>query len=147
MADVDTIWTDWGGDIALAGADLAGLDPLRSEIVRSLFTDRLAAADDVLPDGSSDRRGWWGDSFAGAPGDRFGSRLWLLGREKQLASVLPRAKEYAEESLAWLVEDGVAAAVSVEAEVVRDGVLGLAVQVTQPRGRDVQKYQFVWEAL
>ena len=67
-----------------------------------------------------------------AAGDRIGSRLWLLSREKQLAGVLDRARHYAEEALAWLVEDGVATAVSVTASSPRSGWLALEVTITLP---------------
>ncbi|WP_235210433.1 phage GP46 family protein [Caballeronia sordidicola] len=31
-------------------------------MLNSLFTDRQARADDVIPDGSDDPRGWWRDT-------------------------------------------------------------------------------------
>jgi phage gp46-like protein len=116
-------------DLATAGADLATEDGLRAAVLVSLFTDRHAEADDPLPGApnSADRRGWWADAWPELDGDRIGSRLWLLGREKQTADVLQRAQVYSEEALAWLIEDGVALAVSVTAEWMATGVLGLHV--------------------
>ncbi|WP_324606427.1 phage GP46 family protein [Xenorhabdus nematophila] len=68
------------------------------------FTDRRALDSDELPAGAgTDRRGWWGDTFNTRS---IGSRLWLLAREKQLSAVLHRAKAYADEALAWLIDDG-----------------------------------------
>ena len=124
----------FGLDLALAGADLATESGLRSAVVVSLFTDRRANADDEIPDGSNDRRGWWADSYAEIEGDLIGSRLWLLQREKQTANVLQRAREYSEEALQWLLDDKVATAVSVAAEWVDTGVLGLRVKITLPSG-------------
>ena len=90
---------------------------------------------DALPDGSGDRRGWWADSAApAADGDRTGSRLWLLSREKTLPEVLRRARDYAEEALAWLLEDGAAKNVSVHAAMPRRGLLALTVVITLPDG-------------
>lgn len=134
------------GDLSIAGADLATDAGLYSAIVVSLLTDRRARADDALPSGDRDRRGWWGDTLAAQQGDQVGSRLWLLAREKQLTSVLARAEEYAGEALAWLVEDRIARSVQVTAEVTRPGMLGLLVQVTRPAG-DVVEHRFshVWE--
>jgi len=135
------------GDLSVAGADLATDDGLATAIVVSLFTDRRAEPDDRLPAGADDRRGWWGDHLADRDGDRIGSRLWLLSREKQLTDVLVRAEEYANEALAWLVEDKVASAVDVTAEVVRDGMLGLLVRVTRPAGEVAEyRYNHVWGA-
>jgi len=101
---------------------LDATDPLVRAVVISLFTWRRANPDDDLP--ADLRMGWWGDSFPAVPGDRIGSRLWLLSRAKLLPETLARAKEYAEEALRWLVEDGVAARVEVEVE--RQGLTTLA---------------------
>lgn len=119
-------------DLALSGADLSTEGGLRAAALVSLFTDRRADSGDPLPDRGDDRRGSWHDSYLPQPNDREGSRLWLLRRSKMTAETLARAQEYAEESLAWLLEDGRALAVSVSAFVVRTGVLGLRVQITLP---------------
>lgn len=113
--------------LTLTGPDFASDDGLRTAVIISLFTDRRAEADDELPDGGTDRRGSWDDPT-------LGSRLWLLGREKQTQRTLERAREYAEEALAWLVEDGIARAVTVSAEWVRTGVLGLRVVIERAVG-------------
>ena len=96
----------------------------------------------MLPGGGSDRRGYWADAF----GERLqGSRLWLLGREKELESVRRSAEVYAQEALAWLVEDGVAEAVSVTADHARRGVLLLRVEVQRGSGTALAKeYEYVW---
>lgn len=121
----DDLRCDW----LLAAPQLDADDGLETAVVLSLFTDRLANPDDVLPDNSGHRRGWWGDSFADIDGDRIGSRLWLLSREKQLPVVLQRARGYAREALDWLIEDGIARNVEVDADFPRAGVLALAVTI------------------
>lgn len=133
-----------GPDCGMEAGDLAAEDSLRTAVILSLFLDRRADDDDILPDGSDDRRGWWADTVAPlsacgigggiASGDRIGSRLWLLSREKQLAGVLDRARHYAEEALAWLTEDGVATAVSVTASSPGQGRLVLTVSIALPDG-------------
>ncbi len=124
--------------LSLAGADLASDQGLRSAVLVSLLTDRRANDDDVLPGAPEDtnRRGSWDDAWPEADGDLQGSRLWLLTRSKQIPDVLERAKAYSEEALAWLIEDGVAQAVAVNADWVEGpssgalrGVLGLHVAV------------------
>lgn len=128
-------------DFGISGADLAVDDGLETAVIISLFTDRRADPDNPLPDESGDRRGWWADAYPRIEGDRIGSKLWLLSREKQLQSVVNRAREYAREALAWLVDDGIARRVTVEAEIVRTGVLGLGI-VIERSDRPVQKYSF-----
>lgn len=134
-------------DISHVGTGLELDDGLETAVIISLFTDRRANEDDELPSGD-DKRGWWGDSYANVDGDLIGSRLWLLAREKQMASVVDRAKTYAEEALRWMVEDGIAEKVFVSAEIVSKGVLGLLVEIYRPNVSPV-KYQFnyVWEAM
>lgn len=146
MSDAAIIWHDSGGDVSVDGYDLAAEDGLRTAVILSLFTDRRANDDDALPAGA-DRRGWWADAWPEVSRDQVGSRLWLLGREKQLPSVLQRAREYAAEALQWLIDDGIADAVRVDAEIVRQGVLGLRIEIERPGG--VEQYQFnrLWEAL
>lgn len=103
--------------------DLESESGIESAVIVSLFTDRRAEDDDILPDPqSTDRRGWWGDLTADITGDQIGSRLWLLSREKTLESVLIRAKEYAEESLQWMLDDNIVEKIEVETQ--RQGIPG-----------------------
>jgi phage gp46-like protein len=153
LSDLRTAFIDFTGDLVLSGPSLDEDDGLETAVVISLFTDRRAQPGDPLPisaqlAGSPDRRGWWGDTFPDMPGDRIGSRLWLLNREKQLTSVVERAREYALEALQWLVEDGVARTVNVTAEIVRQGVLGLSVEIVRS-DKAVAQYRFksFWKAV
>jgi len=130
-----------GADFAIGELGLSEDDGLETAVILSLFSDRRAEADDELPFGETDRRGWWGDAWPDTDGDRIGSRLWLLHREKQTQDVVLRAREYAQEALAWLVEDGVAARVEVDAEIVRRGVLGLTVRIFRPEST-VARFRF-----
>tara|TARA_B100000700_G_scaffold22521_4_gene21877 strand:- start:18978 stop:19421 length:444 start_codon:yes stop_codon:yes gene_type:complete len=129
-------------DLALDDGELAADEGLQTAVILSLFTDRLADDDDRLPDGRDDQRGWWADAYNERP---HGSRLWLLSREKTEEDVLRRAKTYADEALAWLIEDGIAAEVVVEAEQLRRDTLGLRVLIQRADGERVeQQYEYVW---
>lgn len=143
MADLSTVFLgfDAGADYALGAFGLAEDDGLETAVVLSLFTDRRAEADDVLPGGGDDRRGYWGDAWPNVPGDRIGSRLWLLHREKQTPAVLGRAQQYAREALAWLTEDGIASAVDVVASIPRSGILALEIGITRPANPPI-RYRF-----
>jgi phage gp46-like protein len=121
--------TELSFDLATKNGDIATDYGLLSAVLVSLFTDRRANGDDVVPDNSGDRRGYWGDTYPEVAGDLIGSRLWLLSREKQLPDVLQRAQTYAEEALAWLVEDGIARSVAAPAEWIDRGVLGILIDI------------------
>lgn len=133
MTDFALAATDGVLDLVFADGDLLVDESLVPAVLASLLTDRRAEPSDVLPDGSSDRRGWWADAYLQG-GDRHGSRLWLLDRAKELASEVARARRYAEEALAWLVEDGVARAVTITAVVPQRGVLQLQIAITRQDG-------------
>lgn len=144
MTDIRTIFVDMtkGADYALNALGLIEDDGLQSAVILSLFTDRRAGDDDVPPGDANDKRGWWADAFPIAPGDKIGSRLWLLNREKQLQSVLNRAQEYAQESLQWMLDDGVAGSVVCGAQIVRQGLLGLSIAITPPAANTPNHYRF-----
>lgn len=125
-------------DMAVDGMLLADDDGLATAVIISLFTDRLAREDDVLPSGK-DRRGWWGDELS--DGDKIGSRLWLNAAAKQLDSVLVMDQAYAQESLQWLVDDGVASSIDVAATNPRQGWRVLTVEIHRPN-KPPARYQF-----
>lgn len=143
--DLDLEWRDGFGYLHLDGADLVQDFGLRTAVLVSLFTDRLARENDQLPDGSDDRRGHWSDSYL-ANDDLEGSRLWLLEREKVQPDVLRRAEDYSREALQWMLEDGLARTVQVNAWTTGRGDMNLAVVITRPQGEQVQlKFLNIWQ--
>lgn len=159
MTDVQTIWdgTALAGDWLVSGGGLAADADLPTAVILSLFTDARASDDDPLPDGAAgeppDRRGWWGDTEGAALHGVavMGSRLWLLGREKRTPETLNRARTYCREALSWLVADGIAARVEIEAEFQGSAstpILALGVTVIRRDGRAVRMpFAFAWDQL
>ena len=109
---------------------------LRRAVTISLYTWRHAGPDDVVED--ADRQGWWGDSVPPVTGDKIGSRLWLLRRRTLVADTLKDAKAYAEEALAWLIDDEVVSAVTVTLERLANDRMNLRVQLTELSGESLQ---------
>lgn len=147
MSDITTIWLvqDSRGDWAMDGADLLNGDDLATAVYISVFTDRTAAATDVLPDGSDDRRGWWGDEDNDVP---IGSRMWLLSRAKLIPSTAALAQRYITEALAWLVSDGVAAAYTVVTTIVPPRQLRAVVTIQRNDGSTrAIAYQWAWDQI
>ena len=127
----------------LAGGDALGT--LAQAVLISLFSWRRAEPDDPLPV-ANERQGWWADGLA-ADGDRFGSRLWLLMRTAAQADTAAAARQYAEEALAWMVADGLAAAVNVTTALA-SGTLSLAVEVLRDDGTGVTlRFADLWSAI
>ncbi|MHC0612974.1 phage GP46 family protein [Komagataeibacter oboediens] len=105
--DIAIVWNVRAarGDWTIVSSDLALDNPLKSAVMVSLFTDRVApqqpTSDDTAvgiqsptgPTGaaSADRHGWWGDAFADRP---IGSRLWQLRRAVKVGTrAIPREIE------------------------------------------------------
>ncbi|MDE1901527.1 MAG: phage GP46 family protein [Alphaproteobacteria bacterium] len=147
MTDAAIVWnTATGrGDLQITGADLLTGNDLDTAIIISLFTDRLAHPDDVIPDGTDDPRGWWGDLDQDY---QIGSRLWLLERAPASQQTLLRAQDYAAEALQWMIDDGVVAKFDIYAEWTRPGMLGMKITVYQTNGTVVAKqYDWAWKGL
>lgn len=150
MADIRTFFDGEKlvGDYALDGTLLAADGDLETAVILCLFTDRRAEPDDTLSDVEPDKRGWFGDGVPVVEGDHIGSKLWLLARRKQTTETLNLAVEYCREALQWMIEDGVARAVEIEAEWVAMGVLGLRIGIVRPNIEPLRfKYDVVWRAL
>lgn len=140
------------GDIGLTAnaGDIDTDEGLETAVILSLFTDRRAKDDDDLPDpDSDDRRGWWGDQVSDIEGDQIGSRLWLLERSKTTTEVLSQAKQYIEEALQWMIDDGIAAKINIEVE--RQGTIGnerlaFKVEIMKTDGNNVAlKFNEQWD--
>lgn len=137
-----------GSDLLVEAGHVVADHGLLTGVHLSLFSDRLAESDDRLPADDGDRRGWWGDTYPPVPGDRIGSRLWLLHREKQTQETLNRAEEYAREALGWMVEDGIAASISVSASWLRRHVMAIEIGIDRPEDVALRmRWAVAWEAL
>jgi len=143
MPDISLVWDvdNSRGDWQLLGPVLVTGNDLASAALISLFTDRIANPDDVIPDGTDDPRGWWGDLGEDEP---IGSRLWLLSRAKQTQETLNNAVDYAREALQWFIDDGVVARIDVFAQWVRTSFLGLQVIFYNQDGTTAAALSYAW---
>ncbi len=134
---------DEGGsvyDVRVMGSDLAGDASLGTAVLVSLFTDARAEADELPPE-YDDPRGFWGDALAETP---LGSRLWTLYRSKQTPAVAAAAERYAREALQWLIDEGYATSVDVQAQSAGIGRLEMTIAVTQARPSLLRRAAQVW---
>lgn len=102
-------------DIDVRLGDVVTDPGLENYVLISLFVERRADNNDILPIGQTDRRGWWGDSILGF---KLGSKLWLLRGERLNQTLLERAKQYVEEALEWMIQEEIADSIIVN--VTRD---------------------------
>lgn len=126
-------------DIAVAlangAADLEEDGGLESAVLLSLFLNRRATADDILPPGVTDRGGWWPEAFDADTGV-IGSRLWLLWNKAITTDVLGDFKSFSEEALSWLIAAGIASRVAAVVTRHSLNAVEVAIDITQADGRD-----------
>lgn len=113
---------------AQVSADMT--DSLSRAVIISLFTWKRASQSDEVD--NDQRMGWWGDTFAEEKGDKIGSKLWLLLRQKITEETLNRTQEYAYDALKWLIDDGICSDITVDVERDEDDPnrINLDVQLT-----------------
>jgi phage gp46-like protein len=136
-------------DLVVDDRDLARDDGLETAVTISLFTNRRADAEDLLPDDDGSLQGWWADNADPADNDPdyIGSKLWLLGRGKFTIDLPARAEEFAGEALQWMIDDGVASAVQVQASRTVNNELLIEVRIVRPDGVTATffRYFYNWQ--
>ena len=140
MADLDLLIDNNQADIVVEAGDLRLDEGLRTAVLVSLFTDARAGSEDDIPDGSDDRRGWWGES----PDDPFGSLLWLNSRSKITAVTIEELRRRTSAALAWLVVEEIAERAAVE--VARGGRTDVVISVGILRG-SAARWRHLWDAV
>ena len=145
MTDITTLYDEQIAhcDWEIAEGDLKKGDDLQTAILISLFTDRLANADDEYEDNNDNdnRRGWWGDLDSDY---RIGSRFWLLRRKKLTKEVAIKAEQYAKEALKWLVDDGIVKFIELESSIRYPDRLYLKITYIRPDKDSKELLQFYW---
>jgi phage gp46-like protein len=132
------------GDIDITSAGLRQDDGLATLVFQILFTDSRADESDVLPDGTGDRRGWIGDTFADEP---WGSKLWLLERSKLTTDVRNKAVTYAQTALERHLKPDYAKQVVVTGSIPQFQLLQLDIAITRPDGSEMTiSIKKRWEA-
>ena len=80
----------------------------------SIFEERRATAAEVPT--PENRRGWIGNILSDIPGFEAGSKLWLLKQARLTPATVTAAKNYIQEALQWMIDDGFAKTITVAAE-------------------------------
>ena len=122
-------------DLVFDGKDLQTGKSLENVVVISIGSDARVAGRNFKNTLQGD--GWWGESTF--DGDRWGSMLHTLFQRKNDANVVLLAKQYVDDSLKWLVEDGVAG--SVDSSVTKDDD-ALYISIDISKGGVTQNYRF-----
>ncbi len=137
MTDLSLVNGAAGLDLELVGGDLGRDDGLETAVLLSLFTDARADLGEVGEGGNV--RGWWADR----PGDRWGSKGWLLENRGLSAPVAAEYRRHVEDALRWLVTRRIASSVEVEVLLREGSRLELGVRIVRGTARG---YDAAWRA-
>lgn len=142
--DIRLVWDRATGtaDIVMDGRSLEVGHDLETAVLVSLWTEQTADPGDILPvTTNADPRGWWGDAY-NAP-DQIGSKLWQIFNRIRNQQTLNDAADFATKSLQWMIDDGVAAAVTVAPSFYGSAGVALVITITQPTGA-VTQFSYAW---
>lgn len=130
--------TNGESDISITKGVPAVDNGLETAVYISLFTD----ARDENSEDTTDKRGWWGDEFDDV---KMGSKLWTLARAKDTDETIKKMKTYASDALQWMIADGIAKSVTVNAIRYSAGVIFMTIDITKPDGINTSfKYYYNW---
>lgn len=103
-------------DWLVSGSGFQSEGQIRTLAINYLLSDARSQDGDVNPCDPSDRRGWWATTCRD-DGFELGSRLWLLENSRLNDETVLIAREYAEEALGRLVDNGLAERIVVDVEI------------------------------
>lgn len=122
--------------------DIETEDTFDTAILVSLFTD--ARADESQVSQSNLRRGWIGNEFT--PDFQIGSLLWLFEQAKLTRTLLNEIEDEARAALQWLVDDGLAVAITnVSAVSTKPGQLVLELTIERTTSVVERRFFELWQ--
>jgi phage gp46-like protein len=109
-------------------------DPLTSAILMSLFCYSRGTSEEA--EGNS-RYGWWAGQV--------GSKIWTQLRTKIQPKTLPRIKQIIEDSLEWIITDGIANSIDVMVWQEYDKIKS-TISINKNDGKSLNlRFEDLWE--
>lgn len=130
-------------DLKIVDGDLQSDDGLENAVLISIFTDKRVEKEE-LPESIIDQKGWWADSISDPSDDLIGSKFWLQDRGKLTTNIKNDIRDDIQESLQWLIDDGIAATVEVTTTLIAGERIDIDIQIFKPEGDD-HPFKFVWD--
>lgn len=120
--------------------DLTANSDLENAVLISLMTDARATPDDVKgQEDSLGLRGWWGDHLLGFS---VGSKRWTFKNRKLDDSLLSALEADTENSLLWMVEDGIIE--SVKSRSIRKSKTIFMVETSMVEAQSGRVVKFIY---
>ncbi len=139
-------WADI--DIDTKNGDFLQDNFLETSMMISLFSNAPANTDELnrFNDDQLNKahnRGWFGSTYTA--GIEYGSKLWLLERERRNQETLNLARQYCKEALQWIINEGISSKIDVECSWNAD-VLVINIEVHREFDENIIKqYSYVWD--
>jgi len=128
-------------DISIdSDGDILTDDFFDTAILYSLFGERRASSSEVSE--ARLRRGWIGSEFSDFEN---GSKLWLLSQARITRTILSRVEDEAAKALQWLVDDGLAVAISDVTATVSDGNVELELTIERSTDNVERRFFELWQ--
>ncbi len=142
-------------DLSIKDGDIEFGDELESALLVSILTDARCTSEELeraslvvsyAPNNVTTLRGWWGDTYSDTP---LGSKIWLNARQKSTDQVLADQQSFIEESLSFLIQDGIVNTIQVNTYWTEDKKSMEAKIVVVKPDASLQefRYQFAWEGI
>lgn len=129
-------------DLSLGSdGDLVTDGGLETSVYISVLTNKRADETEIT--NSFNRYGWWADTFRDI-NNTIGSKLYQLKRAKNITDELEKVRLSIQQSLKWLVNDGVSFKNTVKA--VRTGTYSadFIINIFKPSGVETFNFDFAW---
>lgn len=108
-------------DLVVDGNVFASAGGFETAIPVSLFTD--ARAPSALVSEPQNRRGWIVNLLTASTMRQLGSILWVLDQARVTRETLNTARLAAQDAFQWMVDDGIALSVFVDAQQSQSGIV------------------------
>ena len=126
-------------DLVVEGADFASAEGFETAIAVSLFTDARALPTYVQE--AKNRRGWVGNILTEER--QLGGLLWLLDQTRMTNDTINFARGYADGSLQWIIDDGVARVITVVVTKINNREMNIYIDITEINNT-VKRYVTLW---
>ena len=147
MSGQDVGFFDVGGacpDMVIENGDLKPDNGLDTPALISMFSDKRISLEE-LPQGHTDRKGWWADLVSEPQSDEIGSTLWRLQAIGKVSnSTAVEMESVLADAFNWMLEDGIAAKVVTSAARTDVNRISGSVEVTKPDGDNIP-FKFIWD--
>ncbi|MDD9158516.1 phage GP46 family protein [Aliivibrio sp. S4TY2] len=107
-------------------APLTSIDGLTHAALQSVLNHSTSTQNDRARMKNDERGGCWNEDYVRA----IGSRDWTLAREKNTPQTLIRTQRFYDDALAWLVDEGHARSVQVNAVALTSTTIGREIIIT-----------------